>query len=345
MRRPSRPALRPAFTLVELLVVVALLAVLVGMLLPAVQKVRAAAARLHCQNNLKQLGLALHQANDAHGSLPPPSWWYPGKNYPNYYGGRGSLFYHLLPFIEQEAVYRAPLCRGYFYGSYPSYASDADGHILGSVFTYSKSIKTYYCPADPTAAFGADHGGWGLANYVFNYQVFAQADDQTGAVATFPLTVTAPVDPNNPPLLIVDPQLYGQSVVYATSRSAQVPTTFRDGTAQTVVFAERYAFCGNAQRISANLYAAEILDVNQPFTPGFAYSWDANVSIGPNSRPQVNPVHGKDCDPWLTQSGHPGGINVCLADGSVRFVTGGVSGPTWWALCTPAKGDLPGSDW
>src|SRR5690606_2363080 len=105
---------RSGFTLIELLVVIAIIAILIGLLLPAVQKVREAAGRIESANNLKQMTLALHSAQDAHKKLPPDIGFYPMTRAHalagNQFDGKtpswhGTVFYHILPFMEQENAY------------------------------------------------------------------------------------------------------------------------------------------------------------------------------------------------------------------------------------------------
>ncbi|MBA4066297.1 MAG: hypothetical protein C0501_21795 [Isosphaera sp.] len=144
-RAPGR-----GFTLVELLVVVAIIAVLVGLLLPAVQKVRAAAARTQCANNLKQIGLGLHNYHGVFGRFPP-AYQAAGLN-----SGPGWGTF-VLPFVEQEALGRQVPTAGPPWGTLQATSTPADGG--------QTPLKVFRCPADIGPPVSAEQGGFAVSNY------------------------------------------------------------------------------------------------------------------------------------------------------------------------------------
>jgi type II secretory pathway pseudopilin PulG len=171
---PTRRTARPGFTLFQLLVLLALLAILLGLLIPAVQRVREAAARIQCQNNLKQIVLAtINCADTNNAKLPPVLGTYPDKK------SSGTVFFHILPYIEQDNLYKS--------------AADGDGGSSVWVNGVSRAIiKTYICPSDPSAPAPLVYEGWlATSNYAANFQVFG--DPRTASLegqARFPASIT-----------------------------------------------------------------------------------------------------------------------------------------------------------
>jgi prepilin-type N-terminal cleavage/methylation domain-containing protein len=292
------------FTLIELLVVIAIIAILIGLLVPAVQKVPEAAARTQCANNLRQLGIATHNCNDTYQKLPPllgqfPSY-VPGAGYNDGNAAHpwGNPFFFLLPFIEQDNLFKS------------TGAGNPVAYYPWNANAYQSAVKTYLCPANPSA----DNSGiaqgvspWAAGCYAANAQVFGIVNTTGG------LTNWAGI--------------------------ARIPATFQDGTSNTILYAEKYPRCYT----NGSLW--DRYDADQ-WLPAFSISWNAN-SVGTASRFQLQPTPyaSPNCNPLVAQGPHTGGMMVCLGDASTRSLSQSISGTTWWAACTPAGGEVLGSDW
>jgi prepilin-type N-terminal cleavage/methylation domain-containing protein len=336
---------RAGFTLIELLVVIAIIAILIGLLVPAVQKVREAAARIQCGNNLHQLGVACHNIQATQGRLPPQA---------GNFGGAflAPLFFHMLPYIEQDDVWKSAEWLDYtgrVGGPPPNPATTIDLGVIWPTwdavnvgnYTWLRQtrINTYRCPSDPSLNNGLD---WqpGDSSYAGNFQVFGGSIN----ASTRPTVANA--------FTVWDGQ-------------ATFTGTFQDGTSNTILFAEKYARCDGTGSPGGTWWMRGVLHGAKTFEGGSddSYPGDRLSAVfaggvgadgvrwlqGPASkfilRPNPFITRPGPCDRRVATSGHTAGMNVCLADGSVRLLNQGISPTTWWAACTPAGNEILGDDW
>jgi len=312
---------RRGFTLIEMLVVIGVIAILTGLLLPAVQSAREAARRTRCLNNLKQMGLALHSYEGTWGGFPPAGLPYHLIGM----GGRGVLFsphVMLLPHLEQGAIFNA-----INFHVPTMFESDLAG---GNATIAARTIGVFLCPSDPRI----DATPYGHNSYRCNRGVCDVCEDQDGGAFGFA----------------------------GIGRLAG----FTDGLSQTIAFAEKSIGSGSNGRYSPS---RDWLDAPQP-EPRTAESWVRLcsrpsitwgeglkgggtwmlgggyytfffVSVPPNSRiPDCGIDNTQGTGVFAARSYHPGGVNVAMGDGSVRWVGSAIDQAVWRSLGTRRGGEV-----
>ena len=326
------------FTLIELLVVIAIIGVLVGLILPAVQKIRAGAARTECINKLRQLAVGALQAHDTRGCLFPAYGYY-GPNV-------GTWAYHILPFVEQQSVYeKNQVPDGQLHATVT--VTDSDGAALDNpgggsasfptqpgsydmrIHPIKDPIKLLVCPED---------GGANDPNFLRNYARYGVSPpgsyggnilalgDQHRLAGTHMSTGNYTTGLN----------LAAPGVKFWQGQN-KVPSSFPDGTSTTILFIEKLAVCNS--EMGGNMIFRCRLDPWQPAVGVWVHGHDALFQANPQ------PYTGNACNPLVATSGHVGGIHAAMVDGSVHFFRTGMNGDTFWALMTPSGGEVVSLDW
>jgi prepilin-type N-terminal cleavage/methylation domain-containing protein/prepilin-type processing-associated H-X9-DG protein len=335
------PSVVQGFTLIELLVVIAIIAVLIALLLPAVQAAREAARRIQCVNNMKQLGLAVHNYHDVNLALPPGRIWYSPSGFPTIFAGMQNTtwFCLMLPMFEQGALSNA---FNYSLGSEGGSAGPAVGLLSNSTVGATK-LAVFQCPSDRQILFNINpaYAGPALGALQFSKGNYAVSWGNTGWGQNFGGTYTA------------------QYLQSAFGHKININlAAIVDGTSNTVFMAE--VLQGAPVDVRGMMWSSVPGGASfmTRFTPNGLNDW-LNVQSGHdylNNAPGLfcvsEPVLGLPCISGASdnnafagsRSRHAGGINVTLGDGSVRFIKNTINAAVWIGMNTINSGEVISAD-
>jgi prepilin-type N-terminal cleavage/methylation domain-containing protein len=322
--RPPIRRIFAAFTLIELLVVIAIIAILIALLLPAVQQAREAARRSQCKNNLKQMGLALHNYHDATQCFPPayfdPSNTTSISKWDNMNGlGWGTM---ILPYLDQGPLYNKVGTETLeFTAHWECYNTTADPSNSTPIPSAKTPLSAFNCPSDPMGGINSDKSNFGKSNYAVFAGLLAatQGTDQKDCAFT-----------RNLSRRIADMLDGTSTTIFVTEKS-----TRNDPTGMASCGTNPCGFAGGlwiGPRISAT---------SSTWNPGVE-QMDVSAFGGSSATYFINGSASTWAADWITSSAHTGGIQVVMGDGSVRFLSDNIALQTFKALVTMSGNELVG---